>query len=190
MKCSFAVIWLLACPGLAMGQEPAAAEGTGRMDVFLRAAVLSPGPYVLDLGAAGIDQLADFPKEWDGRKGFGQRTLARVGSGFASDVIGHATAAVLHHRVLYEPCGCEGGWARVGHALSRGFVTRRDSGEVGFHTSIFVAKFGAAALATAWYPESYAGKEIVRDGAGGIAANALLNIAREYAPEIGRIFRR
>lgn len=158
-----------------------------RFDDFVHAAVLSPGPYALAFGGGVLDQLGHMPKEWTGSGGFAKRTLARVGSGFASDAIGHSTAALLGHRVHYEPCGCAGGWPRTKHALARGFVTRDDQGSTVVHSSLFVAKFGAAGLANAWYPKSYTRSDIVREGIVGIGANAALNIAREFAPELMRL---
>lgn len=158
-----------------------------RLHDFVYASILSPGPFVLDLGAAIIDDVSKFPSEWDDDEhAFGKRFAARMGSGFASDVIGHTTGAMLHHRVLYEPCGCSGGWARTKHALGRGFVTRHDSGRIVFHVSIFVAKFGAAGVAKSWYPDSYDGPDIIREGFVGVGANAGLNILREFGPDLMR----
>jgi len=177
----------LALPSLSAAavQEPP----RDRMREFVEAAILSPGPYALAFGGGVIDEVSNFPREWTGGKGFGQRVAARVGSGFASDAIGHGMAAVLHHRVRYEPCSCSGGWPRMFHALSRGFVTRHDNGGLVMHSSIFVAKFGAAGLANAWYPSSYSGTDVVREGVVGIGVNAGLNIAREFAPELLRLIR-
>lgn len=175
------------CPTMAFGQSLVPPPPESRMHDFVQASILSPGPYVLDLGAAAIDELSNFPEEWQGREGFGNRMLARVGMGFASDVIGHGVGAVLRHRVLYEPCGCNGGWRRTKHALGRGFVTRHDEGRLVPHVPLLVAKFGAAGVANAWYPGSYTGRDIVREGFAGIGANALLNIAREFGPELMRM---
>ncbi len=144
-------------------------------------------PYVLALGAGIIDEISGMPEEWTGSSGFAKRNLARVGSGFASDAIGHSLAAVLGHGVAYERCSCAGGWPRTKHALGRGFVTRDDDGHRVAHASLFVARFSAAGLANAWYPPSYAGSDVVREGFVGIGVNAALNIAREFAPELLRL---
>ena len=71
--------------------------------------------------------------------------------------------------------------------FGRGFVTRADDGHLVAHVSVFVAKFGAAGLANAWYPQSYGGSDVVREGFVGIGVNAALNIAREFAPELLRL---
>jgi hypothetical protein len=181
---------LILCPTSAFAQNNIPPPPDDRLRDFVRASILSPGPYVLDLGAAIIDELAKFPPEWEqDDHAFGKRFGARVAGGFASDVIGHGMGAALNHRVLYEPCGCSGGWRRTKHALGRGFVTRHDSGRVVFHVSIFAAKFGAAAVANAWYPDSYTGSDIVREGFAGVGANAALNILREFGPDLLSLFR-
>jgi hypothetical protein len=165
------------------GRGPA----TNRLRDFGQMAVASPEPYVLAVGGSVIDQIGDFPGEWSGSDGFGKRTLARMATGFASDAIGHGMAAVLNHRVRYERCICSGIWNRTTHALAWGFVTRHDNGEMVMHSSVFVAKFAAAGLANAWYPSSYSGNDVAREGAVGIGINALLNVAREFTPELGRL---
>ena len=144
---------------------------------------MSPGPYALALGAGILDEIAGFPEEWTGSKGFSQRVLARVGSGLASDGIGHGAAAILRHRVRYEPCGCAGPLRRTAHALARGFVTRHENGDTVMHSSLVIAKFGAAGVQNAWYPASYTGEDVVREGLVGIGVSAALNVAREFSPE-------
>lgn len=176
-------------PAPPLGQEaPAGANPPpDRLHDFVDRAILSPGPYVLALGGAIIDEVSSMPIEWTGPSGFGKRNAARLGSGFASDVIGHSVAAVLGHRIGYDRCGCAGGWSRTKHALSRGFVTRDEDGHRVANASLFIAKFGAAGLAASWYPKSYTGADVVREGFAGIGASAALNIAREFAPELTRL---
>ena len=176
-----------AAPASVLQPTSGANPPVDRFQDFLDRAVLSPGPYVLALGGGVIDEISGMPEEWTGSSGFAKRNLARVGSGFASDAIGHSVAAVLGHRVAYEPCGCAGGWPRTRHALGRGFVTRDDDGHSVAHASLFIGKFGAAGLANAWYPPSYTGSDVVREGFVGIGVNAALNIAREFAPELLRL---
>jgi hypothetical protein len=184
-----ACLLVLLCPS-ATSAQAGPGPPDDRLADFVRASILSPGPYVLDLGAALIDELSAFPAEWERQDGaFAKRFGARVAGGFASDVIGHTSGAILHHRVLYEPCGCSGGWRRTRHAVGRGFVTRRDDGRVVFHVSIFAAKFGAAGIAYAWYPDSYTGSDVVREGLVGVGANAALNILREFGPELVNLLR-
>lgn len=171
----------------ALQPTPVANPPPDRFRDFVDLAVRSPGPYVLAFGGGVIDEISNMPEEWTGGSGFAKRNLARLGSGFASDAIGHSAAAVLGHRVAYEPCACKGGWLRVEHALARGFVTRADDGRTVAHASVVIAKFSAAGLANAWYPKSYTASDVVREGFVGIGVNAALNIAREFAPELMRL---
>jgi hypothetical protein len=181
-----AVIAATPAAGSAQTRLPGSPDET-RMEAFWRAAVLSPGPYILDFGAAVLDESFNFPEEWTGGKGFGQRMLARVGSGYSSDIVGHGVGAMLGHRVLYEPCGCSGGWRRTWHAFGRGFVTRSDGGAVVPHVSIYVAKGATAGIQAAWYPDSYDTPDMVREFSLGVVVNALLNIGREFSPELRRL---
>lgn len=197
MKNALLLVVLILCPVIAFAQTAAPpapdaqlATSTPRPDRFqdfIDRSVLSPGPYILALGGGVLDELSNIPEEWTGGSGFAKRNLARVGAGFASDAIGHSVAAMLGHRVGYESCACAGGWRRVAYAVRRGFVTRDDGGRTVPHTSLFVAKFSAAGLANTWYPKSYTRTDIVREGFAGIGVNAVLNIAREFAPELMRL---
>lgn len=187
---------LLLSPAPAVAQAPAApAAATGqaaaqtpsdRFQDFLDAAVLSPTPYLLSLGGAILDQFGKFPEEWTGGRGFGKRYLARQGMSLTSDAVGHSVAAVIHHRVIYDPCTCKG-FARVKHAMGRAFVSRTDSGGSSPNYSLWIAKFSAAGLANTWYPDSYQKGDIIREGGVGIAVSGGLNILKEFSPELLRI---
>jgi hypothetical protein len=186
VRLAFALLLLCPLPALAQANVPPPSED--RFGDFVRASVLSPGPYVLDLGAAIIDHGSEFPEEWELEDHpFVRRFGARLASGFVSDAVGHSIGAVLHHRVLYEACACTGGWRRTMHALGRGFVNRHDDGRVVPNVSIFVAKFSAAGVANAWYPDSYTTSDVVREGVIGVGANAGLNVLREFGPDLMRL---
>ena len=187
---------LLLWPAPAFAQAPAAPAATeraatqtseaDRFQDFLDAAVLSPTPYVLSLGGGILDQLGEFPKEWTGGRGFGERYLARQGMSLTSDAVGHSVAAVIHHRVIYDPCTCKS-FARVKHAIGRAFVSRTDSGGSAPNYSLWIAKFSAAGLANTWYPDSYQKGDIIREGGVGIVVSGGLNILKEFSPELLRI---
>jgi hypothetical protein len=172
-------------PAVASAQIPEPPHD--RFQDFIELSLTTPGPHVLHLGAALLDQLGNYPEEWQGSSGFPKRLAGRYGFGFTSDAVGHSAAALFHHRVRYEPCSCAGGWRRTFHALGRGFVTRHDEGHLTLHTSIFIAKFSAAGIANAWYPASYTGGDMLREGVLGVGINAALNIAREFGPELMRL---
>ena len=157
-----------------------------RFQDFVNAAILSPTPYVLGAGGGLIDQVSNMPQEWRGGAGLAKRTAARLGSGFASDAIGHGIAAVIRHRVRYDPCTCRG-LARVGHAMKRAFVSVTDRGGHAPNFSLWAAKFSAAGLANAWYPARYQRDDVLRDGSVGIVVSGGLNILKEFSPELMRL---
>lgn len=184
---AFLFLWC-SSPVLAQEAAPsnAAAPDLDRFRDFVRVAVLSPPPYLLALGGGMIDQMGNMPEEWEGGHGFGKRYLARQGSGFASDAIGHSVAAVIHHRVLYDPCKCRG-WSRVKHAMGRAFVSVHESGRSVPNYSLWIAKFSAAGLANTWYPPSYTQVDILREGSLGIVISGGLNILDEFTPELMKL---
>ena len=153
---------------------------------FVHVAVMSPTPYVLALGGGILDEMGNMPEEWTGGAGFGKRYLARQGGGFASDAIGHSVAAVIHHRVRYDPCTCRG-FARLTHAMGRAFVSLREHGGAAPNYSLWIAKFSSAGLANAWYPASYTRSDILREGAVGIVVSGGLNILNEFSPELMKL---
>jgi hypothetical protein len=178
----FSLIALLPAGAAAQDRE----TPPDRFRDFVTAAILSPTPYVLGAGGGLIDQVSNMPEEWDGGSGVAKRTVARLGSGFASDAIGHSVAAVIRHRVRYDPCTCRG-LARVGHAMTRAFVSVTDSGGHAPNYSLWAAKFSAAGLANAWYPTSYQRSDVLREGSVGIVVSGGLNILREFSPELMRL---
>jgi hypothetical protein len=180
----------IVCSLLALLPDGAAAQDRetppDRFQDFVNAAILSPTPYVLGTGGGLIDQVSNMPVEWSGGSGLTKRTVARLGSGFASDAIGHALAAVIRHRVRYDPCACRG-FARVGHAMKRAFVSVTDAGGHAPNYSLWAAKFSAAGLANAWYPASYQRHDVLREGGVGIVVSGGLNILKEFTPELMRL---
>jgi hypothetical protein len=106
--------------------------------------------------------------------------------GFASDAIGHSLGAVIHHRVRYDACQCTG-WSRVNHAMGRAFVSRKEDGGRAPNYSLWIAKYGAAGLANAWYPPSYTMGDIVREGGVGILVSGGLNVLNEFSPDLLRL---
>jgi hypothetical protein len=179
-------LMLLPVAALAQDVQPPSPTDPPRLDRFrdfVHVAILSPTPYALALGGGVLDQMGNMPEEWNGSNAFGKRFVARMGGGFASDAIGHSVAAVIHHRVRYDPCTCRG-FARVRHAMGRAFVSMRENGTSAPNYSLWVAKFSAAGLANTWYPPSYTGSEILREGGVGIVVSGGLNILNEFSPEL------
>lgn len=182
---------VFAAPGPLLAQAPGDAGSpplpATRFEQFIDIAIQSPIPYVYAVGGALIDQASGFPEEWTGAEGFGKRNAARWGQGLAADAIGHAAAAVLQHRVRYDRCECRGAFPRTAHGVLRAFVSVRDDGGRAPNYSLWIAKFSAAGVANAWYPESYTRRDVFWQAVASIGVSAGLNVVQEFAPELLRI---
>jgi hypothetical protein len=172
------------------GETPNSPLPIDRFEQFVDIAVQSPVPYVYAAGGALIDQASGFPEEWTGVEGFEKRNAARWGQGLAADAIGHAAAAVLHHRVRYDSCECHGAVPRTAHGVLRAFVSARDDGGRAPNYSLWIAKFAAAGMANAWYPDSYTRRDVFWQALTSIGVSAGLNVVQEFAPELLRLVHR
>jgi hypothetical protein len=191
----FAIALFVLLPGAAAAQQtrsdssqaaPPEASETRFRD-FINASVVSPLFYLQVAGAGLIDEVGGFPKEWHGSDGFKDRTLVRLAQGFVAEGLGHGVAAVLNHRVQYDACTCRGGLSRTKHALGRAFVSVTDYGGRGPNVSLWIAKYGSAAIADPWYPASYKQKDVLIQGSVALAIAAGLNVVKEFAPELLRL---
>jgi hypothetical protein len=112
-----------------------------RFQEFVDDSVGSPLFYLQATAAGVLDQMANFPDEWHGSSGFARRDAARIGQAFGAEAIGHAAAAALRHRVAYDPCTCAG-FARLGHAMSRAFVSlKADGSGLAPNWSLWISKY-------------------------------------------------
>ena len=158
-----------------------------KFEEFVDHSLRSPTPYVYAAAGALLDQIGGFPKEWTGAEGFEKRTASHLGQGFTGDAIGHAAAAVLHHRVAYDMCACVGAIPRTGHALVRAFVSVKDDGGRAPNWSLWLSKYAAAGLANTWYPKSYTKGDTFWQATTAIGISAGLNALKEFSPELLRI---
>ena len=179
------VAWLAPTPVFAQGATQRTPD-LDRFRDFVHVAILSPTPYVLALGGGVLDELGGFPEDWTDNHAFTKRYLARQGMGFASDAIGHSAGAMIHHRVRYDACTCDG-WLRVRHAMGRAFVSLKEGGGSAPNYSLWIAKYSAAGLANTWYPPSYTTSDIIREGGVGIVIAGALNVLNEFSPDLLRL---
>jgi hypothetical protein len=109
-------------------------------------------PYVGVL--AGIDQAEnDDPSYGQGLKGYAKR----YGAAFADTAIenfmvGAVFPSLLHQDPRYYQLGKGGFWRRAGHAASRVFIIRSDSGKNQFNYSELAGSAIAAALSNTYHP--------------------------------------
>jgi hypothetical protein len=71
--------------------------------------------------------------------------------------------------------------------MGRAFVSRKEDGGRAPNYSLWIAKYGAAGLANAWYPPSYTMGDIVREGGVGILVSGGLNVLNEFSPDLLRL---
>jgi hypothetical protein len=171
-----------ATPGVAGADVP-----YDRFHEFIHNTITSPAFHVEAFGAALIDQTGHFPKEWDTEdNAFLKRNAARFGQAFAAGVIEAGTAEAVHYHVGYERCSCSGGFKRLGHVVVHTFVVRHVDGHIVLNTPFLASRYASAALAKAWYPGSYTGKEVVIQGTASLGTAVGLNLLDEFGPDILR----
>jgi len=195
--------WLLVvCPGAALAQTPAPAPVAApghpgdpgvpgvivpydRFHEFIHNTVKSPAFHIEAFGAALIDQTNHFPKEWDdGDQAFLKRNAARFGQAFVASVIEAGAAEAVSYHVGYERCGCSGGVRRLGHVVVHTFVVRHVDGHIVLNTPFLVSRYASAAVARAWYPESYKGSDVVVQGTFSLGSAVGLNLLDEFGPDL------
>ncbi len=160
-----------------------------RFHEFIHNTIKSPAFHVEAFGAALIDQTGHFPKEWDSEDdAFLKRNAARFGQAFVAGVIEASAAEVVHYHVGYERCGCSGGLKRLGHVVVHTFVVRHVDGHIVPNTPFLASRYASAALAKAWYPDSYTGKDVVLQGTASLGTAVGLNLLDEFGPDLLHLF--
>jgi len=141
--------------------------------------------HIEAIGAGAIDQANHFPKEWDETSGaVPRRMAARFGQSFASSIVEASLAEAFNYRVGYERCSCTGGLRRLGHAVVHTFVVSRVRGGDALNTPFLVSRYSTAALAKAWYPESYKMGDVVSQATFSLGSAVGLNILDEFGPDM------
>jgi hypothetical protein len=179
----------LATPGAAAVPATAGVAGASvpydRFHEFIHNTIKSPAFHVEAFGAALIDQAGHFPKEWDTEdNAFLKRNAGRFGQAFVAGVIEAGAAEAVHYHVGYERCDCSGGFKRLGHVVVHTFVVRHVDGHIVLNTPFLASRYASAALAKAWYPDSYTGKDVVIQGTASLGTAVGLNLLDEFGPDI------
>jgi hypothetical protein len=125
---------------------------------FLLAARQSVDPLAIGESASKtvIYETTGFRRTFGvGLAGYSKQFSASMANGALRKMVGDAVFASLFHqdpRYVAEGRGPVAG--RLGHALSRVFVGRRDSGEATFNSSLVLGSIAAAGVANAYYPSA------------------------------------
>jgi hypothetical protein len=168
-------------------------NGRERTRLYVAQTFTTSGIYVktifLSLGA----QASNSPSEWgDGISGFGRRLASQHGQSIIQNSLSAAGNAALKYEPRYDRCRCEGGWPRVRHAIVRNFVTyNQTERELRPQFALYGAALGGGMIASTWRPDD---RSAWSEGFHGALTQAwvgvLSNVIGEFAPEIGRLFKR
>lgn len=92
---------------------------------------LDPFPFVVYAIQAGIEQARDSHSGYgQGAAGYARRFGAALGDGTSARFFStYAFPSLIHQDPRYFRKGEGSGWSRAGYSISRGFVTRSDSGK-------------------------------------------------------------
>jgi hypothetical protein len=158
-----------------------------REEVYLRQTFVTPGPYVVRLFSAGVDQARDSPSQWGGGIGaYGERVANRYGRLVLANTVSALGNAALGYEPRYDLCRCHGFGARVRHAVVRDFLTY-DRTERNLRPAIpsYAGAFVSGVISSQWLP----GKQNVwKDGAFATLSQAgygsAYNVFSEFAVDI------
>jgi hypothetical protein len=195
----------LTCATPAFGQAPAPAAPAApvavapapdsapaeydRFHEFIHNTIKSPAFHIEAAAAGAIDQANHFPKQWDeGDGAVAKRLAARFGQAFTAGIIEVGVAEALNYHVGYERCSCSGGLRRLGHAVVHTFVVSRVRGGTALNTPFLVSRYSSAALAKAWYPDSYRAGDVVSQATFSLGSAVGLNILDEFGPDVLHLF--
>lgn len=122
-------------------------------------------------------------------KRYGATLGDEVSCNFFSDFV---LASAFHEDTRYVPRGhSHRMWSRVGYAISRAVVTRKDSGEETFDWANLIGSAMSAALSNAYYPDHSRTASVGAVNWGtNIAGSGLSNLLPEFGPGVGHWFRR
>jgi hypothetical protein len=152
---------------------------------------LDPFPVAVYLLQAGISQARDTHSGYgQGAAGYGQRFGAALADGTSARFFStYAFPSLLRQDPRYFRKGEGSAWSRAGYSISRGFVTRSDSGRTQANWSNVLGKFTGAGLSNLYYPEADRGGDLTLSRVAiSLGYQTLGNLAIEFWPEIHRKF--
>jgi len=166
-------------------------DGRQRFKLYLRQTYTTPGIYIKTALFAIHDQISD-PEWGDDFKGFAKRVGNRQVQFIIQNSITSFGNGILGWEPRYNRCQCNGFWPRTHHAIIRNFVTY-DRTEKSLRPQImpYLGAFSAASIASTWEPNNP--KWQVRGYQAAITQIFIgsgINWIGEFAPEIGRVFKK
>lgn len=159
-----------------------------KFNLFVRG-TLDPFPFVVYGIQAGVEQASGAHSGYgQGVTGYARRFGAALGDGTSSRFFStYAFPSLLHQDPRYFRKGEGSGRSRVGYSMSRGFVTRSDSGKTQPNWSNLAGKFTGAGLSNLYYPPEDRGASLTLSRVAiSLSYQMLGNLAIEFWPEIHR----
>jgi hypothetical protein len=150
---------------------------------------LDPFPVAAYAVQAGVSQATNTHSGYgQGLGGYGKRFGAALLDGTSGLFFGtYAFPSLLHQDPRYFRKGDGSAWSRVGYSITRGFVTRSDSGQSQPNWSNVVGKFTSAGLSNLYYPAEDRGANLTLTRVAiSLSYQTLGNFAIEFWPEIHR----
>ena len=132
------------------------------------------------------------PPEWGtGAAGYLRRSGSRYARFTISSSIHHGLAGALGHDPRYISCrNCKGVGHRLWHSFVYEFLTYNRDGRPVFNVAAVAGQFGSEAIASTWIPNRTVGHQLKRGLTEQVSFGWLSNVAREFSPEIKRLFKR
>ncbi len=138
---------------------------------------------------AGFDQYGPHPEEWpQGLEGYGMRYGSRMGRLATRNALMFGTDVAFGLDQRYIRCDCTGVRPRIGYAVRRLFVARKDAGGEFLNVSQMAGAFVTPMISNQWYPDRLnTPTRHVRAGSTYLGWQAGGNVVREFWPEIRRL---
>lgn len=183
-----------ALPGLSQpgeaGYEPL--TGRQRSSLFFEGYLGSPSTYYQAAAVAAGQGIARRPDGWPRTvSGDAKRSGSALALRVAEEGVHEAGDAALGLDPRYFHCRCSGGWRRTGHAFKMTFFAYDESGHLHPDLPRLAGDYGGSMLVTSWYPSGARPTvQGVQMGHAQVGFDVVENIAREFTPELKRIFHR
>lgn len=162
-----------------------------RWDLYVRGAFWSPAVFFRAAGPALGAQLNNEPPQWgQGMEGYSKRFADRFGRFALQETFEAGGAAMLQHEVRYVRSKRSGLLPRAAHALTANFVTYDRNGHRTPHVSRVGSVVAAEFTGNLWMPDGYRdASRAMRGVALELGVSSGVNLFREFAPELKRLFR-
>jgi hypothetical protein len=163
-----------------------------RWQIYFHDNFESPGAYFRAFGASIGEHYPTNPRTWpSGAAGY----FADVGSQFGrftiDGTIDASMAAAFRYDPRYLACNCHGAFRRTGHAVLRTFITYDKDGHRVPDLPGLSGIYGGSMLMMYWYPKGYSPLTTgVQAGNFNLGVQGVVNIVKEFAPDIKRAVQR